>query len=583
MLDNLEHLAETGGTIVVETLLSRLPGLTCLVTTRRALSVPGERLYPLEPLPEGPGVALFLDRVQSVRPGYCLTDGNRADVAAVCRDLEGIPLALELAASRLRAFSVAEMREEMQNRFDWLARRGVQGSKDDRHRSLAATLEWSWHLLSPSQQSFLAPLSLFRGDWSAADAAGVTDARDARDRLESLVTDSWLASETAADSGETRFSMLETVRDFLAPRLEDAPAARRRYREHFLTRGGRGGAPRDQNTAAAWEYALEDGEAGHAYALSDAGYPEWTALAGVERSRFLLEGTLALPAPEPRLRLRAAHQLAIVLQRANDRAGGIALMDETLAELKDAPAEVRAEAWMMRARTGMYDEPAARTLESLDRCLELAAEPSVRAEALRCKGVVRTRTGAYEEAPVLFDAAEPLYPEGHRGKRLLLLHRAVLCHERQDWDRALPLYRACEAASLASDDPMLRSLCLQNMFDVLAYRGEWREAVRTGRECLMAAERLGDRHALMNVLWNLARPLLLAGDAPAAARTMGFASSAWERDVRPLTVDEVRERDHLRAQIAGALGGVAACDRFWEEGAGATMREALDLVLPPPN
>ena len=112
VLDNLEQLVDSGGAELVELLLARLPLLTVLVTSRRALGISGERLFPLEPLPKAASVDLFLDRVQATRPGFHLTDGNRDDIHAVCQGLEGIPLALELAAARIRAFSPSEMRQE---------------------------------------------------------------------------------------------------------------------------------------------------------------------------------------------------------------------------------------------------------------------------------------------------------------------------------------------------------------------------------------------------------------------------------------------------------------------------------------
>jgi predicted ATPase len=202
ILDNFEQLVEAGGGAIVETLLARLPSLTCLVTSRRVLGVVGEQEFPLSPLPlpglsdslaeiaSNPGIALFVRRAQAVRPGFHLTEQNHTDVLALCRSLEGIPLALELAASRIRTLSPAEMQQQIQDRFDWLARSGPGADKEPRQRSLSATLEWSWRLLSPAHQRFLSALSVFRGGWNAEAAADVCAREDARDLLESLVMDS---------------------------------------------------------------------------------------------------------------------------------------------------------------------------------------------------------------------------------------------------------------------------------------------------------------------------------------------------------------------------------------------------------
>ena len=154
-------------------------------------------------------------RAQAARPGFQLTEANRADVSALCRALDGLPLALELAAARIRALSPSEMRSQLQDRFQWLARSGPGADKEPRQRSLQNALEWSWRLLSPPQQRFLAALSIFRGGWTAPLAAQVCGIEDARERLENLVMDSLVVSEETP-SGATRFRMLETVRVWAA-------------------------------------------------------------------------------------------------------------------------------------------------------------------------------------------------------------------------------------------------------------------------------------------------------------------------------------------------------------------------------
>ncbi len=184
VLDNFEQLASSGA-LVVLTLLKRVPSLTCLVTSRRRLNVAGEREFPvlLLPLPEHsdtrtpehlmsfPSVQLFVDRAQAARPDFQVTKRNASTVAELCRRLEGIPLAIELAAARAQVLTVAQMLDRISKRFDLLSKRRADTTL--RHRSLWAAMEWSYQLLSPELQRFFASLSVFRGGWSVEAAERV--------------------------------------------------------------------------------------------------------------------------------------------------------------------------------------------------------------------------------------------------------------------------------------------------------------------------------------------------------------------------------------------------------------------------
>ena len=132
---------------------------------------------------------------------------------ALCNALDGLPLALEIAASRIRAFTPKEMLSQLEDRFRLLARPSRGTQKDQRHRSILATLEWSWRLLTPAQQHFLSALSVFRGGWTAEMAAEVCDVPDAEERLEALAMDSLVIGEESTTL-TTRFRLLDMVRAF---------------------------------------------------------------------------------------------------------------------------------------------------------------------------------------------------------------------------------------------------------------------------------------------------------------------------------------------------------------------------------
>ena len=240
VLDNFEQLVADGREVIAS-LLSRAGAITCLVTSRRALALPGEREIPVAPLPipaetssdqaaaQSPSVRLFLNRAEAVRPGFRLTAENRADVIAICRQLEGLPLAIELAASRVRVLGVEQIRERLVERFALLVDRFA--AKDERHRSLKATLEWSDQLLSAADRRFFARLGVFQGGFTLEAATEIatedSDSSEALDRLEQLRVDS-LLSVVETETG-LRFRMLETVREFALERL--TPQERERLRE----------------------------------------------------------------------------------------------------------------------------------------------------------------------------------------------------------------------------------------------------------------------------------------------------------------------------------------------------------------
>jgi predicted ATPase/DNA-binding SARP family transcriptional activator len=242
LLDNFEHLVDEG-VPRVQTLLERVPTLTCLVTSRRRLDLAGEREFPVVPLPiPGPedpperlahcrSVQLFVDRAQAVRPDFRVTARNAAAVAALCRGLEGIPLALELAAARAQVLTPAQMAADLSHRFDLLASR--QRNVAERHRTLRAALDWSYQLLSPELQRTFARLSVFRAGWTIEAAVAVCEEPEALEQLQELCACSLVLAEESGP--EMRFRMLEMLRDYGGEQLtpEERSALERRHAEYF--------------------------------------------------------------------------------------------------------------------------------------------------------------------------------------------------------------------------------------------------------------------------------------------------------------------------------------------------------------
>ena len=572
VLDNLEQLTDSGGGELVEQLLAKLPELTVLVTSRRTLGIAGERLFPLESLPEADALALFLDRVQATRPGFHLTAGNRADVLAVCQGLEGIPLALELAAARIRAFTPAEMHRELDKRFEWLARTGLKGEKDDRHRSLSAALEWSWRLLPAAQQRFLANLALFVAPFTATEAAAVTGYLDARERLEALEADSLIQSALEEQQSETRHTLLETVREFARARLEEVNEARQRFRAAYLAH-----PTRDENTAMAWEYALTDAQGDDAHAFATLTDADWAGRLGVGRTRSFLERTLELPCTDAARRLRTAYELAACVAREPDRKRAMALMAEAVAPLEALGGEVLAEGLRLQATVGQYEVPQTVTIALLDRCLSLTQDPIRRADALRLKACQYLWTDDFEAAAPLFDEVEALYPPGGRGQRLLLDNRAHLARRREQWEECLRLNRLAAAQARAAGDSELARNCDANLPTTLTHLERWEESLVEARRCVAAEEANGDRFQLLGVLWNMCYPFLQVGESERATKLQAALATIWERDVRPFTDEDIAELNEFRAELTEALGE-SVFARLWAEGEQLTLKEALALA-----
>lgn len=274
VLDNLEQIVEAGGQVVRD-LIQSVPSLRCLVTSRQRLNIEGEQEYavlplhipetetpgeldaeqalrlaeqtasPLLPMPNSdddiPGaldlmqyasVALFVDRAKRVRSGFTVTPENADAIAQLCRRLEGIPLALELAATWASALTPAQINERLSRRFDLL----VSSRKDlpQRHRSLWATLEWSYQRLTPDLQTFFRQLSIFQGRWTLETAEAICERPDTLDGLEQLRQHSLIQAEE--QDGEMRFRMLTTMQEFAAEKRtdEETNRMRKRHATYFM-------------------------------------------------------------------------------------------------------------------------------------------------------------------------------------------------------------------------------------------------------------------------------------------------------------------------------------------------------------
>ncbi len=256
ILDNLEQVVSAAGDL--DALLARCRGVVILATSRTVLGLRAEREYPVPPLPlpadpatvpmealaASPAVALFVDRARAVRPGFALTEGNAAAVAGICRRLEGLPLAIELAAARTRLLGPDALLRRLAKSLDALGTGAVD--LPERQRTLRATVEWSVGLLEDAERSLLETAAVFVDGWTVEAAAQVAGLDEDRvlDLTEALARHSLIYLDPAGDGPRPR--MLETIRAFMAERLAarpDAAEIQRRHAGYYRTLAERADRP----------------------------------------------------------------------------------------------------------------------------------------------------------------------------------------------------------------------------------------------------------------------------------------------------------------------------------------------------
>nr|WP_042192115.1 BTAD domain-containing putative transcriptional regulator [Kibdelosporangium sp. MJ126-NF4]CEL20497.1 Signal transduction response regulator / Disease resistance domain-containing protein [Kibdelosporangium sp. MJ126-NF4]CTQ97721.1 Signal transduction response regulator / Disease resistance domain-containing protein [Kibdelosporangium sp. MJ126-NF4] len=214
VMDNCEHLIADAATLA-HRLLAACPGVRILATSREALAITGEHLCPLPSLPDAAAMQLFADRAAAVSPGFRVTERNSDAVRRICAALDGIPLAIELAAARLRALEITEIAARLDDRFALLSR--GERTAAPRHRTLRAAVEWSWDLLAPAERLLAARLTVFTGGATLAAAEQVCAVPDTADLVAGLV-DKSLVENTGG-----RYRMLDTIRAFCAEHLTEPP------------------------------------------------------------------------------------------------------------------------------------------------------------------------------------------------------------------------------------------------------------------------------------------------------------------------------------------------------------------------
>ena len=554
LLDNCEHVVEATASLVEE-LLRRCPGLHVLATSREPLGVPGETTYRVPSLP-APGellssadelltydaARLFVDRARSVRPNFILTSGIAEAVATICSRLDGIPLAIELAAARTRMMSPEQIATGLDDRFRLLT--GGARTAVPRQRTLQASVDWSYELLGDAERALFRRLAVFAGGFTldAAEAVGEGDGVAVINVLELLsqLVDKSLVR--VVEGAATRYVMLETIRQYAQERLAEQPeestAARNRHLLYFLAFAERAGAglesfdvfdsldlieAENDNlvAAASWgeqtEYA--DETARLAVALRPFWYLRGRAVEGQARLASALSATSLSQGVRARAALGASRLAVMQWDMATAETTGNEAL-EIARELRDD--QLAADALVAIGWALAYSGRGALARERFEEGLALAErgdDGRVLARALFGAGNAPWSAGAWP-------ATRPLFERGLKEARrtgdvvsiLDLLHYLFLLHYAAGRDSEAEKH-ALEGLDLARRliDPTHESQFTSLLAGLRTRRGEFEEAHAMLDEAKAIAERSGSPFPLAFWLGNTATLARTEGDLAAAA------------------------------------------------------------------
>jgi predicted ATPase len=568
ILDNLEQVAQAAGGL--GDLLARCPGVAILATSRTVLGLRAEREYPVPPLPPpadpataslagiaaSPAVALFVDRARAVRPGFALTPGNAAAVAEICRRLEGLPLAIELAAARTRLLDPGALLTRLATSLDALGTGAVD--VPERQQTLRATVEWSVHLLTDAERSLLEVAAVFTDGWTVEATAAVAGLEDSQalELTEALARHSLVQLDPASDRPRCR--MLEIVRVFVAERLAaraDAAEVQHRHADYYRALAEQAEPHLRGVGQAEWLNRLQ-AETGNLAAAVD-WYISHDRAPLPRLFRALLTFWLAdhiliqagawisqlLPAADsldPQARAELLWAAAVTANMAGDSAAALAAsqrLGPLLAEIRDPYLHAVSQLAMAWASTISGDSDGAfrRASASLEE-LRSQDEPYLTAVAVITVGDFEKTVGRYDDAQHHLSEAHALAERfGYAWLATISQARlGTLAVARGRLDEARALLNETLAAGLA------------------AYSTQNVTAVLTAFAQVAFAE--GD----------LERAALLSGAAVGLRRRAGLA--AWPA--------VLRDEADLAAQIRQALGA----DRFDQAYAAGTRLKRRDAI-----
>jgi len=544
LFDNFEQVI--GAAADVGALLTSCPNLDLLVTSREPLHVSGEQEYAVPPLVHEEGVGFFLAHARSVDPNFEVGD----DVSEICRRLDDLPLALELAAARVKAFSSEQILERLDQRLPLL----TGGARDlpERQRTLRATIEWSYELLTPEEQRLFTRLAVFRGGCTLEAAEQVTGADV--DTLQSLV-DKSLVRRT-----RDRFWMLETIREYAGERLEESCEAKERERRHadvFLALAEEAdphlrGDPKEwldrldpehDNFRAALDRLETAGETELVLRLAGSLHRFWYMRGHLSEARRRFETALAAERRPTRARASALDGAATIALEAGDNATARLHAEEALA-IHQAAGEAWGIAWSM----------------------------FLLAQVVREEGDLATTRDMYEESARRF---EELGDEHY--VLLAMFHVAWMSGDLGDKERERTLHEENLRRARATSNKRMESLILHNLGLYARDEGRFRDAGRMHDEAYRIVRDLDEPVEIADSISRFASTLARAGKADSAARLLSCSEAL--REEIGFSRSWVIKRNEETLGIVRSELDEAAFDEAWEKGRTLMPDEAAALAL----
>ena len=561
LLDNFEQVL--GAASQLSELVQACPWLKLLVTSRSALRLRWEQVLAVPPLDVPNAVELFVHRAQRANPEFSLTADNKPAVEMVCVRLDGLPLAIELAAARSRVLPPQALLSRLERRLDVLAT--TAADRPTRQRTLRAALDWSYELLSEAEQAIFRRLGVFVGGFPLGAVNEVCDpdaglGLDALGAVESLLDKSLLRQEPAAAQTEPRFGMLETMREYALERLRESGeegVTLRRHARYYLVGADVPVAEMKLPQQKLWLQSLDAEHDNLRAALA------WCQAAG-----------------EAELGLSAASLLAWFWIVRGYVTEGRRRLTALLAAAITAAPELRAEALRVIGSLALHqsDYTAARALFEHSLAIRRKlGEPAGLLSALSSLGAVAMQQGEIESAEHYFEDALEIQTklEDRVGIAESLNNLANLAHERGDLPRARELYER----SLAVQQLGLRyrpDVVLHNLGVVAQEQGDLVEARRHFENSVAVRRALGDTAGLALSLAKLGEVIFSMGDAHSAHRLL-CESLTLQRDFgdragMAFSLERLAMAAAARNQPRQALRLAAAAE---------ALREAIGTPLGP--
>ncbi len=624
VLDGFEHLVSASA--IVADLMEAGPKLRVLVTSRSPLHVYGEREFPVPPLetpdPRTAGaeelsrcdaVALFVQRAAAVKPNFALTAENAAAIARICARLDGLPLAIELAAARVKLLSPSALQARLENRLQIL----TGGARDlpARQQTLRGAIDWSYDLLSPAEQRLFRRLSVFVGGCTLEAAEAVCDAkRDlGLDPLEGIgsLMDKSLLREGEAAGDEPRFVMLETIREYGLERLASSgeePVTRRAHAAYFLLlaedkvseRARDFSAPRatspgeessrwleqleveHDNLREALDWMIETGEAAWGLRLGRALFEFWEEREHLAEGRERLEKVLALKgaAPRTRDRARALFAAGVLAGEAGDEEAAKTFHEEGLEisrEQEDRKGVAVALNALAVGARNRGDLARSRSLfeESLTLWRELGDDFAIVRSLSNLANVARLQ-GRFEDARSLFEECLAISRRlGDRaGIAWSLNQQGDVAREQGDAATARSLYEASLAMFREISDRWGIAGSLADLGNLARDQGDLAMSRRLHRQSMKVFEELDHKRGIARLLECFACTAAVDSRPESALRLAGAAAALRQAVGAVLTGAEQVRLEKLLAPARETLTN-AACSAAWMEGWAMPLEAAV--------